>query len=105
MFEAGGCMDIRQKRLMIIVIVIFWGYLSASLFFFGSWGDWMKNDFLSYFVIVFYFSTMLTEYIFKAMGIYSPYWLAVGIYFAIQFVIYYIVGIILSRFIFPDKKL
>ncbi len=98
-------MEAKHKRLVIITLSVIWGTLSASYFFFWvNPNSDLKNGILSYWYLICYVSTILTEPIFKFINIYSPFGLAFIIYSTIQVLIYFVTGWIIAGLVYPDKK-
>ncbi len=85
-------MNVKKNQVIIIVLSVLWGYLSAAFFFFGPSIDWLYNDFTGYIYMLFLASTAFCNIIFSLVGVYYPSWLAAGIYFLMQTVIYLVTG-------------
>ncbi len=98
-------MKTKYKRLIIIGICIAWGLISATYFLFRADSSDLQHSIYSYLTIIYYFSTAVTEYIFKPLGIYTPFWYVTLIYLSIQTCVYLVFGIIISYILYsPWEK-
>jgi len=80
--------------------------ISASYFFFCASADsHLHSGIFSYWYLLCDASTVFVEPIFRALNVYSPWGVAVSLYLTIQFVIYFLIGWIIARLVYPDKKM
>ncbi len=85
-------MNVKKNQVSIIVLSVLWGYLSAAFFFLGPSMDWMYNDFTGYIYLLFLASTAFCNIVFNLIGVFYPGWMAAGIYFVMQTIIYLVTG-------------
>jgi len=94
----------KTKRIVCICCIIMWGMISEFyLLRMCNPIEDLQHPFLGYIFVFFRWSTFLTDAIFSLIGVYSPYWLGVCILFFIQFIIYSIIGLVISNLLFKSR--